>query len=110
KGHRLLWVTFSSNRDYGLHVNNLTGGFVNCMPANGPAHQYVPNIVEIGADGKNLITQCRQPQIWMGAVLIDAAPPGCGRELISARRLWDPRSTLWGQIVNGPWRNRADDA
>src|SRR6201999_4388813 len=34
RGHKLLWVTFSSNRDYGLHLVN--HGFDNCYPPESP--------------------------------------------------------------------------
>ena len=34
KDHKILWVTFSSNRDYGLHLVNT--GFDNCYPPESP--------------------------------------------------------------------------
>ncbi len=37
KGHKILWVTFSSNRDYGLHLVNQGAGFKRCYPTESPA-------------------------------------------------------------------------
>ena len=65
KGHKLLWVTFSSNRDYGLHLVNK--GFDNCYPPESPAYD-VPQPLSkqgVGYEG------CAQPQIWMAAILVD---------------------------------------
>src|SRR5437762_10885809 len=36
RGMRLLWVTFSSNRDYGVHLAN--GPFDNCYPPRSEEH------------------------------------------------------------------------
>jgi hypothetical protein len=65
KGHKLLWVTFSSNRDYGLHLSNQ--GFDNCYPPESPDYdQPQPS------SKKNIMfTDCAQPQIWMAAIVVD---------------------------------------
>ena len=34
KGEKLLWVTFSSTRDYGLRVRNHVAGMVQCYPSD----------------------------------------------------------------------------
>jgi len=69
KGKKLLWVTFSSNRDYGLHLVNK--GFDSCYPPEGPTEAAYNNIPQplskkgVGLEG------CAQPQIWMAGVLVD---------------------------------------
>ena len=65
KGHKLLWVTFSSNRDYGLHLVNQ--GFDNCYPPEGPTYDLPQPLSKQGVTYGN----CAQPQIWMAAVLVD---------------------------------------
>jgi hypothetical protein len=68
KGHKLLWVTFSSNRDYGLHLVNK--GFDNCYPPESPAYDQPQPLSKQGVGYEN----CGQPQIWMAAVRVDADP------------------------------------
>src|SRR5262249_32933551 len=65
KNHKLLWVTFSSNRDYGLHLVNQ--GFDNCYPPEGPTYDLPAPLSKQGVTYGN----CAQPQIWMAAVLVD---------------------------------------
>ncbi len=65
KGHKLLWVTFSSNRDYGLHLGNK--GFDNCYPPEGPTYDQPQPLSKQNTTYEN----CAQPQIWMAAVLVD---------------------------------------
>ena len=64
-GHSILWVTFSSNRDYGLHLVNK--GFDNCYPPESPAYDQPQPLSKQGVSYQN----CAQPQIWMAAVVID---------------------------------------
>jgi hypothetical protein len=70
KGQRLLWVTFSSTRDYGLHVRNHTtvGGLpqVNCYPPDSPQNL-------VGSHTQPLPANCNQPQIWMAAINLSTA-------------------------------------
>ena len=61
---RLLWVTFSSNRDYGVHLAN--GPFDNCYPPDSPPY----NQPQLG-DKVGNFDNCAQPQIWMAAVVVD---------------------------------------
>jgi hypothetical protein len=66
KGKRLLWVTFSSTRDYALRVLNHMNGMYPCYPSDsyewpGSVHT---NIVD---------TLCQHPQIWMAPILVDGA-------------------------------------
>ena len=65
-GHNILWITFSSNRDYGLHLSNK--GFDNCYPPEGPSYDQPQPLSKQGVTYQD----CAQPQIWMAAVDIDA--------------------------------------
>ena len=64
-GHQILWVTFSSNRDYGLHLVNT--GFDNCYPPESPAYDQPQPLSKQNTTYQN----CAQPQIWMAAVIVD---------------------------------------
>jgi hypothetical protein len=65
KGNKLLWLTYSSTRDYGLRVRNhvQVGGMaqVQCYP---PDSAERPN----GSHGDQFPANCQQPQIWMAAI------------------------------------------
>jgi hypothetical protein len=66
KGDKLLWIAFSSTRDYGLRVRNHQPGMYQCYPADsyeqpGTAHHSA------------FAPQCEQPQIWMAAVDVSTA-------------------------------------
>jgi hypothetical protein len=61
KGDKLLWVTFSSTRDYGLRVRNHKTGMFQCYPADSLQD---PN----GAHQQPFDPNCQQPQIWMAAI------------------------------------------
>jgi len=65
KGHKILWVTFSSNRDYGLHLVNK--GFDNCYPPESPAYDQPQPLSKQGVGYED----CAEPQIWMAAVIVD---------------------------------------
>jgi hypothetical protein len=67
KGHQILWVTFSSNRDYGLHLVN--AGFDNCYPPEGPTYDQPQPL----SKQNTTYTGCAQPQIWMAAVIVDTS-------------------------------------
>ncbi|HEY1558537.1 MAG TPA: hypothetical protein VGF94_27125 [Kofleriaceae bacterium] len=69
KGHRLLWVTFSSTRDYGLRVQNESPSFFNCYP---PVTPEDPS----GDHKKAFDPNCTQPQIWMAAIDLDQLAAG----------------------------------
>ena len=64
-GHNILWVTFSSNRDYGLHLVNT--GFDNCYPPESPAYDQPQPLSKTGVTYQN----CAEPQIWMAGVIVD---------------------------------------
>jgi hypothetical protein len=67
-------VTFSSNRDYGLHLKNTTNGyptggsnFDNYYPPEGPTYDQPQP-----ASKKNItFDQYAAPQIWMAAIVVD---------------------------------------
>jgi WD40-like Beta Propeller Repeat len=64
KGKRIVWMTFSSTRDYGLRVANEAAQFFNCYPPVSPEN---PSNDHKQAFDPN----CTQPQIWMAAVSLD---------------------------------------
>jgi hypothetical protein len=66
KNHQILWVTFSSNRDYGLHLTNT--GFDNYYPPESPSYDQPQPASKQGVTFDNYAA----PQIWMAAVIIDA--------------------------------------
>jgi len=71
KGNSLLWITFSSTRDYGLHVRNHTmvGGQkqIQCYPSDTP--ETYPNT----SHGANFDANCQSPNIWMAAINLTKA-------------------------------------
>ena len=66
KGQTLLWVTFSSTRDYGLRVLNHKAGMYQCYP---PDSYELPG----ASHGQTFAAQCQQPQLWMAAVNLSEA-------------------------------------
>jgi hypothetical protein len=72
KGAQILWLTFSSTRDYGLRVRNhtLVNGQqqVQCYPAVTPEN---PSY-QVGSFPPN----CQQPQLWMTAINLNTAGKG----------------------------------
>jgi hypothetical protein len=69
KGGRILWVTFSSTRDYGLRVRNEGAPYFNCYPPVSPED---PS----GDHAKPFDPNCTQPQIWMAAISLDDLAAG----------------------------------
>jgi hypothetical protein len=67
KGSKLLWVTFSSTRDYGLKVRNHT-------PIAGmPQRQCYPSYGPEGETYSSFPLNCQQPQVWMAAINLSTA-------------------------------------
>jgi len=68
QGHQLLWIAFSSTRDYGLRVRNHVSGA-------GQFQCYPPDSYEQAgaAHGTQFSAQCQQPQIWMAAIDVTVA-------------------------------------
>jgi hypothetical protein len=64
-GHAVLWVTFSSNRDYGLHLKN--SGFDNYYTPEGPSYDQPQP-----ASKQNILFDgYAEPQIWMAGIIVD---------------------------------------
>jgi hypothetical protein len=81
-GKKLLWVTFSSTRDYGLRVQNENNNLIQCYPPDSPQS---PN----GTHGQPLSPDCNQPQIWMAAVYVENEGLGAGIDT-SFEAFWLP--------------------
>jgi hypothetical protein len=74
KGKKVLWVTFSSNRDYGLHLKNTSSGyptgspgFDNYYPPESPMYDQPQPASKQGVT----FDAYASPQIWMAAVVVD---------------------------------------
>jgi hypothetical protein len=66
KGNLLLWVAFSSTRDYGVRVRNHKTGMYQCYPADSyelPGAQH----------HQAFAAACQQPQLWMAAINLSAS-------------------------------------
>ncbi|GAC1352024.1 MAG: hypothetical protein NVSMB1_10800 [Polyangiales bacterium] len=72
KGKKLLWLTFSSNRDYGLHLINK--GFDSCYPPESPTDAAYGATPQPASKKGVLYDGCAQPQIWMAGVVVDENP------------------------------------
>jgi hypothetical protein len=60
-GNRLLWVAFSSTRDYGVRVRNHLTGMYQCYPADSDQN---PGTQHHGT----FDPLCQQPKLWMAAI------------------------------------------
>jgi hypothetical protein len=65
-GDQLLWIAFSSTRDYGLRVRNHQPGMYQCYPADSYENPGAPH-------HSAFAPQCQQPQIWMAAIDVSTA-------------------------------------
>ena len=84
----ILWVTFSSNRDYGLHLKNTANGYPQGVPVgDGSATRFdnyyppeSPTYDQPQPSGTMNVTfdDYAAPQIWMAAIVVDPAPSGDG--------------------------------
>jgi hypothetical protein len=66
RGDTLLWIAFSSTRDYGLRVRNHQPGMYQCYPADSYEDPGSPH-------HQSFAPQCQQPQLWMAAIDVTAA-------------------------------------
>jgi hypothetical protein len=110
KYHQILWVTFSSNRDYGLRLVNT--GFDNYYPPESPSYDQPQPATKQGITFDNYAA----PQIWMAAIIIDP-----DRSLDSTDRsfpaFWLPfqdvtahnHSAQWVATVQGGTPGTGDD-
>ncbi len=82
KNHQILWVTFSSNRDYGLRLKNTVNGYPQGSPLDaGNVNMsydnfYPPESPAYDApqppDRQNVhFDDYAAPQIWMAAIIVD---------------------------------------
>jgi hypothetical protein len=82
KSHQILWVTFSSNRDYGLYLKNTVNGYPqgapldagnvnmsydNYYPPESPAYDQP----QPSSKGNVFFANYAAPQIWMAAIIVD---------------------------------------
>jgi hypothetical protein len=69
RGNRLLWIAFSSTRDYGLLVRNHLSGMYQCYP---------PDSYELAgaSHGSTFAPQCQQPKLWMAAINLSESKGG----------------------------------
>ena len=79
QGKTLLWITFSSTRDYGLRVSNHKSGMYQCYPSD--SYEWP------GSVHTNIETAlCQHPQLWMAPILWD----GTGAADPSGVAFWIP--------------------
>ena len=65
-GDKLLWIAFSSTRDYGLRIRNHQQGMYQCYPADSYQNPGTPHHSAFSP-------QCQQPQLWMAAIDVSQA-------------------------------------
>ncbi len=95
KGHSLLWLTFSSTRDYGLRIQNAGAG--NCYPNESPNGFPV-----FTASGQ----ACARTQVWMAAIDLDAAAVGHGTD-VSWPAFWLPFQDLATNNHQAQWAQQS---
>jgi len=69
RGDRLLWVAFSSTRDYGIRVRNHKPGMYQCYPADSVEDPAAPHMLPFAP-------QCEQPQLWMAPIVVTEGGAG----------------------------------
>jgi hypothetical protein len=75
KGKRILWITMSSTRNYGLRIVN--DGQVNCYPKEPPM-----GVTPVFVDGSgNSNPVCSRTQLWMAAIYLDAGAVNGGTDV-----------------------------
>lgn len=92
-GH-ILWVTFSSNRNYGVRVEN--DALPNCYPTASPPEN-TPQTTNWA--------MCQQPQIWMAAVGVDVDQFGHGHDT-SWPAFWLPFQNVTSHNHSAQWVSR----
>jgi hypothetical protein len=94
KSGKLLWITMSSTRDYGLRVQN--DGAVNCYPVESP----------IGPFFTDTHTRCARAQLWMAAIDLDPAAVASGTD-VSHVAFWLPFQELTTNNHLAQWAERS---
>jgi hypothetical protein len=102
KGKRILWITFSSNRDYGLRLVNT--GFDNCYPPKSPAENQPQPLSMPGVGYEN----CAKPQLWMAAVVVDPDPALDAADR-SFPAFWLPFQSVDSHNHAAQWVERSQD-
>ena len=100
-GQELLWITFSSTRDYGVRVLNHKTGMYQCYPADAAE---TPG----GAHNGKFAAQCQEPQLWMAPITFTEAQ-GSALSIHRASRSGSPTRTSPPTTIrrNGPSRSRS---
>ena len=94
-GGKILWMTFSSTRNYGLRIIN--DGKVNCYPAGSPIGPFF-----------NQANNCDRAQIWMAAIRLDANGVMQGQDP-SLPAFWLPFQDLSTNNHLAQWAQRSFD-
>ncbi len=94
KGNSLLWLTFSSTRDYGILVKNQSSAFIPCYP---PDSSEDPT----GMHHDTFPANCQQPQIWMAAINLSSAEFASGDPSFPA--FWLPFQDLTTHNHTAQW-------
>jgi hypothetical protein len=96
KGHKLLWITFSSTRSYGLRFKN--DGKHNCYPKENPN----------GAVFSEFDTDpaCSRTQLWMAAIDLDTGKVAAGQD-VSHPAFWLPFQDMATNNHLGQWAERS---
>jgi hypothetical protein len=104
RGQKLLWVTFSSTRDYGVRVLNHKAGMRQCFPANAYETAGAPS-------GEAFGPQCQQPQLWMAAINLPGAPGSADPSRVAFRLPYQDVTTHnhTAQWTQGPNAQKTPD-
>src|SRR5262249_18553300 len=94
KGGHIVWMTFSSTRDYGLPIGNV--GKVNCYPTESPLQPFFTQPPTAG---------CTRAQIWMTAIKLDTAAVSAGMDP-SRPAFWLPFQDLTTNNHLAQWAQR----
>jgi hypothetical protein len=105
KGKPVLWVTFSSNRDYGLRLKNTAAGypqgasgFDNYYPPASPPYDQPQPTSRKGVT----FDAYASPQIWMAAVVVDPRR-ALDREDRSYPAFWLPFQDVTAHNHSAQW-------
>jgi hypothetical protein len=102
RGDTLLWLTFSSTRDYGLRMRNHLPGMYQCYP---PLSLEDPN-GDSFVPPYGFSSHCQQPQIWMAAVDITAATAHAAGPDPSRPAFWLPYQDMTTHNHTPQWTQR----
>jgi hypothetical protein len=101
KGGRVLWLTMSSTRDYGLRIKN--DGLENCYPTESP--NGAPYSTRAFTQN-NLSPGCTRAQLWMAAVRLDPNGVASGAD-VSYPPFWLPFQDIGTNNHLGQWAQQA---